>query len=92
MSADDHRPGCSRRAQEYTFCFFHDEAEPLLTRTLSFADDFEAIREGADVLQMQAVMACSRFRSISVARAGDADEIEWLGAWHWDDCAHRRRR
>jgi hypothetical protein len=68
------------RVSEYTFAFFRDRPESVFSRSLSFANDLEAIRVAGEML------GAAAFGSVSIGR-GSGDEPEWLGAWDWDGAA-----
>jgi hypothetical protein len=62
---------------EYTFAFFRDRPQPVLSRSLSFANDLEAIRVAGEML------GAAGFGQVSIGR-GSGDEPKWLGACDWN--------
>jgi hypothetical protein len=65
---------------ECTFAFFRNRAEPVLSRSLSFANDLEAIQVAGEML------GAAGFGLVCIGR-GSGDEPEWLGAWDWNGAA-----
>ena len=67
----------------YTYSFHGEDTAALMSLTLAFESDREAILGGGWLLESQAADMASEIRSIWIRRGARASADDWLGVWDW---------